>query len=97
MLIVHCLECGSENVGLDCTEKYLVCNDCKERKYIRDLDIGFIEDKWIEIGRLRAISPIETQEIADIEWLCPKCKSKVGDCVNVDNFCSKCGQKLLFN
>ena len=43
MLIACCSNCGSENVELDCTEKYLVCNDCKERVYIRDLEFGLIE------------------------------------------------------
>lgn len=41
--------------------------------------------------------PIKTQELADVNWLCPECKSIVGDSVNVDNYCRECGQKILFN
>ncbi len=40
MVIVFCNNCGSEDVCLDSTEKYLVCNSCNNREYIRDLDIG---------------------------------------------------------
>lgn len=47
MIIAYCLDCGSEKVKLDETEKYLVCNDCKERIYIRDLEVGLIEKKDI--------------------------------------------------
>lgn len=43
MVIVFCNNCGSEDVCLDSTEKYLVCNSCNNREYIRDLDIGLIE------------------------------------------------------
>lgn len=47
--------------------------------------------------RFIAREPIEIKESIDSEWLCPNCKSIVGDCVNVDNYCRNCGQKILFN
>lgn len=47
--------------------------------------------------RFIAKEPIEIKESIDIEWLCPSCKTKVGDIVNVDNYCRNCVQKILFN
>lgn len=41
--------------------------------------------------------PIEAKVENETEWLCPLCNSKVGDIVNVDNYCRNCGQKILFN
>lgn len=61
-----------------------------ESEIIEDIDVN-------EIDKLRAISPIETNGVSDVEWLCPKCKTKVGSIVNVDNYCRNCGQKILFN
>lgn len=43
MVSAYCLNCGSENVKLDDSEKYLVCNSCNDREYIRDLEIGLTE------------------------------------------------------
>lgn len=41
MVIVYCSNCNSDNVKLDCTEKYLICQNCGDKQYIRDLEIGF--------------------------------------------------------
>lgn len=44
-----------------------------------------------------AKEPKEVKVENEIEWLCPECNSKVGDIVNVDNYCRNCGQKIFFN
>lgn len=41
--------------------------------------------------------PIEIKVDNEREWMCPICDSRVGDIVNVDNYCRNCGQKILFN
>lgn len=66
--------------------------DCQMVK-CRFMDIVDIE----EAMRLQARYPIETQEDVCIEWLCPNCKGYVGHCADVDNYCKRCGQKILFN
>lgn len=60
-------------------------------------DDEFIRLIESSIDKNTARLPVETQEICDIEWLCPSCRNKVGDIVRVDNYCSNCGQKILFN
>lgn len=45
----------------------------------------------------RAKKPIEDKEKNETVWLCSVCNSKVGDIVNVDNYCKVCGQRILFN
>ena len=60
-------------------------------------DDEFIELIESSIDKNTAKLPVETQEICDVEWLCPNCRNKVGDIVKVDNYCSNCGQKILFN
>ena len=51
----------------------------------------------VDIKRFSALQPIEIQGLYDREWLCPSCRTKVGDCCEVDNFCKHCGQKIEFN
>ncbi len=60
-------------------------------------DDEFIRLIESSIDKNTARLPVETQEICDIEWLCPSCRNKVGDIVRVNNYCSNCGQKILFN
>lgn len=43
MVIVCCSNCDSRDVKLDETRKYLICNSCENREYVRDLEIGLIE------------------------------------------------------
>ena len=52
-----------------------------------------IESLWKEVSQ----EPIESKVNNEIKWLCPICGLKVGDIVDVDNYCRECGQKILFN
>ena len=58
-------------------------------------------DNWYDLEDylkdFSALRPIEIQGLYDREWLCPSCRTKVGDCCEVDNFCKHCGQKIEFN
>ena len=38
--------------------------------------------------------PIETQELMDVEWLCPVCGFQVSNSFGIDNHCGGCGQKI---
>lgn len=38
--------------------------------------------------------PIETQELMDIEWLCPVCGFQVSNSFGIDNYCGGCGQRI---
>lgn len=60
-------------------------------------DLGALEVAMESLRKHIPKAPVEIQELCDVEWLCPNCKSKVGDIVNVDNYCKECGQKILFN
>lgn len=40
-----CGNCDSKDMSLSGDSKYLICNNCLEKVYIRDLDIGFGEYK----------------------------------------------------
>lgn len=44
MVYCVCGNCDSINLSLSNDGKYLICNDCKGKEYIRDLDIGFGEN-----------------------------------------------------
>lgn len=67
--------------------QHFVPNDDLEALYMA------VESLEKEISK----KPIESKVENEIEWLCSVCNSKVGDIVNVDNYCRKCGQKILFN
>ncbi|MGG7144909.1 hypothetical protein ACQPVP_15820 [Clostridium nigeriense] len=53
MVVVYCLECGSEDVKLDGAEKYLICGKCGDRQYIRDLEIGLEEVDKSKLNMLK--------------------------------------------
>lgn len=38
--------------------------------------------------------PTETQELIDIEWLCPVCGFQVGDSFGINDYCGGCGQRI---
>lgn len=38
--------------------------------------------------------PTETQELMDIEWLCPVCGFQVSNSFGVDDYCGGCGQRI---
>lgn len=44
MVYCVCGNCDSTNLSLSNNEKYLICNDCQNKEYIRDLEIGFGEN-----------------------------------------------------
>ena len=81
-----------------------IMEDMKEC-VISGFNHGFI-DNWydlknylkdisnVDIKRFSALQPIEIQGLYDREWLCPSCRTKVGECCEVDNFCKHCGQKI---
>lgn len=41
MVCCVCLNCNSNDLKLSNDEKYLICNNCEDRQYIRDLEVGF--------------------------------------------------------
>lgn len=107
--VLHCHRCGSEELEIlgidDYEETYKVwCTSCHEEtledviKANKTKIVNFNYDKELySEERYKAIKPIEVKDEVDSKWVCPTCKSEVGDNVEVDNFCRKCGQKILFN
>lgn len=67
--------------------QYFVPND--------DLDALYMAVEALEKEVAKEPTEIKTEN--EVKWLCPVCNSKVGDIVNVDNYCKECGQKVLFN
>lgn len=43
MVCCVCVNCNSTDVKLSDNEKYLICNNCGNSDYIRDLEIGLVE------------------------------------------------------
>lgn len=78
-----CTNCNSIDMKLSGDSKYLICNNCLEKVYIRDLDIGFSEVKQNdevvenficeECGELLPIRKVK--KLNGME-LCSKCYSE---------------------
>lgn len=67
------------------------------RKKHKPKDVNILDYTVIEALKKQIPKyPVETQELCDIEWLCPTCNSKVGVYMYVDNYCRKCGQRIMF-
>lgn len=51
MVCCVCINCNSHDMILSGDLKYLICNNCGNRDYIRDLEIGLIEVKEKNNGK----------------------------------------------
>lgn len=44
-IIAYCQRCDGEDLKMDKEQKYLTCNNCGKRVYIRDYEVGLFEIK----------------------------------------------------
>lgn len=85
--MVHCVcsNCNSTDMKLSGDTKYLICNNCLDKTYIRDLDIGFSESKK------------ESEEVIE-NFICENCGKLLPirkvNMLNGSELCSDCFNSL---